>query len=70
VRKPRFSSPFNRKGKGESFSDYKAFVFELKQTEPFRKWRMRLKDERAPALIASRLDRLAFGNTGDVRPVG
>ena len=31
---------------------------------------MRLKDERARALIASRLDRLAFGNAGDVRPVG
>ena len=31
---------------------------------------MRLKDERARALIASRLDRLAFGNAGDVKPVG
>jgi putative addiction module killer protein len=29
-----------------------------------------LKDERARALIASRLDRLAFGNAGDVKPVG
>jgi len=43
---------------------------EFKQTETFRKWRMRLKDERVRALIASRLDRLAFGNAGDVRPVG
>lgn len=42
----------------------------LKQTETFRKWRMRLKDERARALIASRLDRLAFGHPGDVAPVG
>jgi len=42
----------------------------LKQTETFRKWRMRLKDNRARALIASRLDRLAFGHTGDVKPVG
>jgi putative addiction module killer protein len=31
---------------------------------------MRLKDERARALIASRLDRLAFGHTGDAAPVG
>jgi putative addiction module killer protein len=45
-------------------------MIEFKQTETFRKWRTRLKDERARALIASRLDRLAFGNAGDVKPVG
>lgn len=45
-------------------------ALELRQTEIFRKWHMRLKDERARALIASRLDRLAFGNAGDVKPVG
>jgi putative addiction module killer protein len=45
-------------------------MIELKQTETFRKWRMRLKDERIRGLIASRLDRLAFGNAGDVKPVG
>lgn len=45
-------------------------MFELKQTETFRKWRTGLKDERAKALIASRLDRLAFGHAGDVEPVG
>jgi putative addiction module killer protein len=45
-------------------------VFELKQTETFLKWRSRLKDERARSLIASRLDRLAFGHAGDVAPVG
>jgi len=45
-------------------------VIEFKQTETFRKWRIRLKDERARVLIASRLDRLAYGNAGDVRPVG
>lgn len=43
---------------------------ELKQTETFRKWRMRLRDERVRALIASRLDRLAFGHFGDAEPVG
>jgi putative addiction module killer protein len=45
-------------------------MFELKQTENFRKWRTRLKDLRARALIAARLDRLAFGHVGDVKPVG
>jgi putative addiction module killer protein len=45
-------------------------MIELKQTETFRRWRTKLKNERALALIASRLDRLAFGNAGDVKPVG
>ena len=45
-------------------------MFELKQTETFRKWRTELKDQRARALIASRLDRLAYGHTGDAEPVG
>ena len=45
-------------------------MIELRQTETFRKWRTRLKDERARALIASRLDRLAYGHTGDAAPVG
>ena len=31
---------------------------------------MRLKDAKALALIASRLDRLAFGHAGDAEPVG
>ena len=45
-------------------------MIEIKQTGTFRKWRLRLRDERALALIASRLDRLAFGHAGDVAPVG
>jgi len=45
-------------------------MLELKQTEQFRKWRTRLKDERTRALIASRLDRLAYGHAGDAAPVG
>ncbi|PZM08485.1 type II toxin-antitoxin system RelE/ParE family toxin [Rhizobium tubonense] len=45
-------------------------MLELKQTETFRKWRSRLKDERAKAIIASRLDRLAFGHSGDAEAVG
>jgi putative addiction module killer protein len=45
-------------------------MIEFKQTETFLRWRTHLKDERARAMIASRLDRLAFGNAGDVKPVG
>ena len=45
-------------------------MLDLKQTSTFQKWRMRLKDERARALIASRLDRLAYGHAGDVKSVG
>ena len=45
-------------------------MLELRQTETFSKWRSRLRDERARALIASRLDRLAWGHAGDVEPVG
>jgi putative addiction module killer protein len=42
----------------------------LKQTTTFQKWRQRLKDDRARALIASHLDRLSFGHMGDVESVG
>jgi|SRR5580700_8358630 putative addiction module killer protein len=45
-------------------------MLELKQTEQFRRWRTKLRDERARALIASRLDRLAYGHAGDAAPVG
>ncbi len=45
-------------------------MIEIRQTETFRRWRTRLKDERARILIASRLDRLAFGLAGDAEPVG
>lgn len=45
-------------------------MIELKQTETFRKWRTRLKDQRVRGLIASRLDRLALGLAGDAEAVG
>ncbi len=45
-------------------------MLELRQTEVFRRWRAKLKDERVRGLIASRLDRLAFGHLGDVVSVG
>lgn len=45
-------------------------MLRFKQTETYRKWERRLKDDRARAAIASRLDRLGFGLPGDVAPVG
>ena len=45
-------------------------MLELRQTELFRRWRTRLKDERARGLIAARPDRLAYGHSGDAAPVG
>ena len=45
-------------------------MLQIKQTETFRKWERKLKDQRAKALIAARLFRLANGLAGDVTPVG
>ncbi|EKU26192.1 type II toxin-antitoxin system RelE/ParE family toxin [Xanthomonas graminis] len=45
-------------------------MIELKQTETFRKWRTKLKDERARTAIALRLTRLAYGHAGDTEAVG
>lgn len=45
-------------------------MVELLRTADFDKWLSRLKDGRAVARIADRLDRLAMGNPGDVKPVG
>ena len=45
-------------------------MVEIKQTETFRKWRAKLKDERGRAVIAARLARLAYGHTGDAESVG
>ena len=45
-------------------------MYILKQTETFRKWLSTLRDQRASVMIASRLDRLAFGHAGDAEPVG
>jgi putative addiction module killer protein len=45
-------------------------MFQLRQTETFREWLLKLKDERARSIILARLDRLAFGHPGDVAPVG
>lgn len=42
----------------------------IKQTETFLKWERSLGDGRARAVIAARINRLAYGLSGDVKPVG
>lgn len=45
-------------------------MFELIETVTFARWLGGLKDGKARARIQTRLDRLSFGNPGDVKPVG
>lgn len=45
-------------------------MMEIRKTELFAKWLDRLKDLSSRARIQARIDRLADGNAGDVRPVG
>jgi putative addiction module killer protein len=45
-------------------------VITIRQTETFRKWERKLKDQKAKALIAARILRVANGLLGDVSPVG
>ena len=45
-------------------------MVEIRKTELFAKWIDGLKDVRARARILVKIERLAAGNPGDVRPVG
>jgi putative addiction module killer protein len=45
-------------------------MIEVRETASFSAWLSRLRDATARARIAVRIRRLAFGNPGDVRPVG
>jgi len=45
-------------------------MFEIQQTDTFRKWIAKLKDKIAVAIIASRLVRLETGYLGDAKPIG
>lgn len=49
---------------------YNILVIEILETATFSNWLLALRDSQAKARIASRVRRLAFGNPGDVRPVG
>lgn len=43
---------------------------DMRRTDVFDGWLRGLRDTRATARIALRVDRLAHGNPGDVKPVG
>ena len=45
-------------------------MFEIRKTETFARWIDELRDIHARARIQARIERLATGNPGDVRPVG
>jgi putative addiction module killer protein len=45
-------------------------VREILRPATFDAWFSRLKDRQAMVRIAARIDRLALGNPGDVKPVG
>ena len=45
-------------------------MFSIRETRTFTDWMENLRDGRAQARIARRIDRLAAGNPGDVKPIG
>ncbi|MBX9471065.1 MAG: type II toxin-antitoxin system RelE/ParE family toxin [Chryseoglobus sp.] len=45
-------------------------MYELRRSAEFDRWLAGLRDRAAIARVLVRLDRLARGNPGDVRPVG
>jgi putative addiction module killer protein len=49
--------------------DYSLRVLEILKSETFSNWLADLKDRQARVRIQVRLDRMALGNPGDVKPV-
>ena len=45
-------------------------MVEIRQTEAYARWFMRLRDRQARVRIDNRIRRMSLGNLGDVRPVG
>lgn len=45
-------------------------MLRIERTEEFSGWLVGLRDEKARSRILARIDRLALGNPGDVKPVG
>ena len=49
---------------------YSVFVHKVLQTETYKKWFKKLRDERAKFAIGQRIGRMADGNFGDSKTVG
>jgi putative addiction module killer protein len=45
-------------------------MIDVRKTEEFEDWLVALRDHKAVAKILARIERLALGNPGDVKPVG
>ncbi|MBI3608819.1 MAG: type II toxin-antitoxin system RelE/ParE family toxin [Nitrospirae bacterium] len=45
-------------------------MIEIRKTDIFAQWLDRLRDIHARARVQARIERLAAGNAGDVKPVG
>jgi putative addiction module killer protein len=50
--------------------DYNQPLRKIFKSATFDAWLSKLRDRQAKARIAARIDRLAVGNPGDVKPVG
>ncbi|CAG0906229.1 unnamed protein product [Cyprideis torosa] len=54
-----------------SIADENGYIMiKIKQTSTFSTWFSGLKDARAKQKIATRIQRMKFGNPGDIKPVG
>ena len=45
-------------------------MIEIKQTATYQKWYRKLKDRKARAIVAARIERLIYGHPGDISIVG
>ena len=49
---------------------YISLMIEIRETETYANWFVRLRDRQARARIDVRIRRLSLGNPGEVKPVG
>jgi len=45
-------------------------MFDIQQTDDFRKWLKKLKDRKARNILLERINRMKFAHWGDVKQVG